>query len=44
MTLHFKVIVGNWKIEDWHLYRYTLHVDAKTKGKKARWFMWDRIV
>jgi hypothetical protein len=44
MHRHLKIIVGRWKLEDWRLYRYTEHRDAKTGGKKARWMMWDRIV
>jgi hypothetical protein len=44
MHRHLKIIVGRWKLEDWHVYRYTEHVDAKTGGNKARWMMWDRII
>lgn len=39
---YFCVIVGRWKVENWRLYRLRLHVDAKTHGLKARWYMWDR--
>jgi hypothetical protein len=41
---HFVCVLGNWKIEGWHLYRLTEHVDAKTCGKKARWHMWDKML
>lgn len=41
---HFCVIVGRWKLENWHVYRYNGHSDARTGGLKARWTTWDRIV
>jgi hypothetical protein len=42
MHRHFLIVVGRWKFENWRLYRKTEHVDAKTRGAKARWWMWDR--
>lgn len=39
---HFRVQVGRWCIENWHVYRLTPHVDAKTG--KNRWTMWDRVL
>jgi hypothetical protein len=44
MHRHFVAIVGRWKLENWHVYRYTEHRDAKTGGEKARWWMWDRVI
>lgn len=43
MHRHFCVVIGRWKFVDWHLYHYNEHRDAKTNGKKARWWMWDRV-
>lgn len=40
---HCCIVVGRWKLENWRLYRYTEHRDAKTKGAKAIWWMWDRV-
>ena len=44
MRRYLCVIIGDWKFENWHLYRWTEHVDAKTGGKKARWHMWDKVL
>lgn len=41
---HCCIVIGRWKLENWHLYRFAEHVDAKTRGKKARWSMWDRVL
>jgi hypothetical protein len=41
---HLCIVIGRWKLENWHVYRYTEHRDAKTGGRKARWMMWDRII
>jgi hypothetical protein len=43
MHRHFLIVVGRWKFENWHLYRYTQHCSAK-KPKQIRWMMWDRII
>jgi hypothetical protein len=43
MHLHFCVVIGRVKFEDWHWYVYLPHVDGKTNGDKCRWMMWDRL-
>lgn len=43
MIRYLCIRVGQWKLENWHLYRLTEHRDAKTGGQKARWTMWDRV-
>lgn len=39
---HLVIVVGAWKLENWHLYRWREHRDAKT-GRNW-WMMWDRIL
>lgn len=41
---HFVAIWGRWKLENWHVYHWTEHRDAKTGGQKARWWMWDKVI
>lgn len=38
------IIFGNWKIQNWRLYRLREHVDAKTNGEKVRRKDWDRVL
>lgn len=44
MHRHFIIVLGTWKFENWRVYRYRQHRDAKTNGAKARWMMWDRCL
>ena len=42
MRRHFKVIIGNWKFSDWHLYRWTKHWSKKKVDNI--WHTWDKII
>lgn len=37
---HFLVVVGNWKFENWRLYRLREH---QNHSGKVRWHMWDKV-
>jgi hypothetical protein len=38
---HLCIVVGTWKFENWHLYRYREHRNVKGT---SRWMMWDKIL
>lgn len=40
---HLCIVVGGWKFENWHLYRYRRHRSAR-KPDAVQWFMWDRVL
>lgn len=40
--LHFCVVVGGWKFENYHLYRWTRHCAVKKPG--IVWHTWDRVI
>jgi hypothetical protein len=39
MHRHFLVVVGNWKFQNWHLYRLT---PCANHDGTVRWSMWVR--
>jgi len=38
--LHFQIVIGKWKFENWHFYR--LKICTNVSGK-YRWRNWSRI-
>jgi hypothetical protein len=38
---HFLIVVGRWKLENWHLYCLRPH---QNRSGRARWTMWDRVL
>jgi hypothetical protein len=38
---HFVLIIGGWKFEDWHLYRWCGHRSAR--NPTIAWYDWDRV-
>lgn len=40
MHKHFLIVLGNWKFENWHLYRLREHCNH---NGKVRWRMWDQF-
>lgn len=42
MHRHFKVVMGDWMVEDWHLYRWRSHHAARQPS--IRWMAWDRVL
>lgn len=42
MHLHFLIVVGSYKFENWHLYRFRQH--RAVKNKSVCWRMWDRLL
>lgn len=38
---HFCVILGDWKFEDWHLYRWRRHV---ARSGQVSWWDWERLL
>lgn len=43
MTRRLVIIIGPWKLEDWHLYHWEQTTDARTGGQKARWMKWRKV-
>ncbi len=39
---HFLIVVGEWKFENWHLYRQRQH--HAVKDPKIRWYAWDLVL
>lgn len=36
------IVVGRWKLQDWHLFRLRPHHAAKQPS--IRWLGWDRVL
>lgn len=44
MRVYALLIVGPLKIENGvRFFWWTYHCDAKTNGRKCRWYTWDRV-
>jgi hypothetical protein len=42
MIRYFCIRVGNWKVEDWHLYRWVSR--RSVRDPKNRWNAWGRVL
>lgn len=42
MHRYFLIVLGNWKLENWHVYRQRRHYSAKQPA--VSWLMWDRVL
>lgn len=42
MRRYLCIVVGRWKLENWHLYVEREHCSVKKPSN--RWKMWDRIL
>ena len=42
MRLDFHLIIGNWKIERWHLWQWRKH--QAVKNKSITWVTWDKVL
>lgn len=41
MRLHFCIVIGHFKFENWCLYRWRAH--QAVKNPKVNWYDWDRV-